>query len=280
VTITRDLPAPDALDDVAHRGVRSGPLKLALRAPSRDGGALRAFGARCSCGCGRRLRHGDRRADRRARTARKLVAEMEALSFGTDDNEYRRAFLFEGVSWRNQYTRVVHGELTSDQILPDAAWIEWRSGVRPAVRQARREPVRVAAAPPREFPRDIVASTQPVVEHARTAAAKASSDELARRIRTMLDGRDGVTEGTTFDAVAWMVNGNVACGVMGDDLLVRVDVSDRDRLLAEAHVHPVTTGTRTMRGFVAVDADAIAGEGELARWLDAAACYAAWLPPK
>jgi hypothetical protein len=98
---------------------------------------------------------------------------------------------------------------------------------------------------------------------------------------TMLDGRDGVTEGTLFGAVAWMVNGNVACGVIGDDLLVRVDVCDHDRLLlAEAHVHPVTTGTRTMRGFVAVDADAIAREGELARWLDAAAGYAAWLPPK
>jgi hypothetical protein len=212
--------------------------------------------------------------------ARKLVAEMEALSFGTDDNEYRRAFLFEGVSWRNQYMRVAHGELTSDQILPDAAWTEWRSGVRPAVRQARREPVRAAAAPPREFPRDIVPATQPAVEHARTVAAKASSDKLARRIRTMLDGRDGATEGTLFGAVAWMVNGNVACGVMGDDLLVRVDVSDRDRLLAEAHVHPVTTGTRTMRGFVAVDVDTIASEGELARWLDAAVAYAAWLPPK
>jgi hypothetical protein len=87
----------------------------------------------------------------------------------------------------------------------------------------------------REFPRDIVPPTQPVVEHART---------------------------------------------LGDDLLVRVDVSDRDRLLAEAHVRPVTTGTRTMRSFVAVDADAIAGEGELARWLDAAGGYAAWLPPK
>jgi hypothetical protein len=35
-----------------------------------------------------------------------------------------------------------------------------------------------------------------------------------------------------------------------------------------------------VRGFVAVDADAIAGEYELARWLDAAAGYAGWLPPK
>jgi hypothetical protein len=157
---------------------------------------------------------------------------MEALSFGTDHDEYRRAFLLEGVSWRNQYTRVVHGGLTSDQILPDAAWIEWRSAVRPAVRQARREPVRAAPPPPREFPVDIVPPTQPVVEDARTAATAASSDEVTRRIRTMLDGRDGMTEGTTFDAVAWMVNGNVACGVMGDDLLVRIDVCDRDRLLA------------------------------------------------
>jgi hypothetical protein len=35
--------------------------------------------------------------------------------------KYRRAFLFEGVSWRNQYTRVVHGELTREQIRQDAA---------------------------------------------------------------------------------------------------------------------------------------------------------------
>jgi hypothetical protein len=116
---------------------------------------------------------------------------MEALSFGTDEDEYRRAFLLEGVSWRNQYTRVVHGELTSDEILPAAAWIQWRSAVRPAVRQARREPVRVTSPPPREFVLDIARSTQPVVEDARVPAATASSDELARHIRTMLDGRDG-----------------------------------------------------------------------------------------
>jgi len=37
---------------------------------------------RCSCGCGRKLRLRDHRANARARTARKLVAEMEALCFG------------------------------------------------------------------------------------------------------------------------------------------------------------------------------------------------------
>jgi hypothetical protein len=68
-----------------------------------------------------------------------LVDEMQALGFETDDDEYRRAFLFEGISWRNQYTRLVHGELTRDQLRSGAAWATWRSGARVAVREARRE---------------------------------------------------------------------------------------------------------------------------------------------
>ena len=70
---------------------------------------------------------------------------MEALAFGDDDDEYRRAFLFEGVSWRNQYTRVVHGELTVEQIRSDAAWRTWRNGARAAVRSARRRQRRVSS---------------------------------------------------------------------------------------------------------------------------------------
>ena len=49
-------------------------------------------------------------------------------------DEYRRAFLFEGVSWRNQYVRVVHGELSRDQTRSDDAWATWKSGARIALR--------------------------------------------------------------------------------------------------------------------------------------------------
>jgi hypothetical protein len=108
----------------------------------------------------------------------------------------------------------------------------------------------------------------------------ASSEELAQRIREVVGGRDGVTEGTTFGCVAWMVNGNVACGVVGDKLLVRVDRCECERILAEAHAQPMTRGTRTMRGFVTVGSEAIADDAELARWIDTATGYAAWLSPK
>jgi TfoX/Sxy family transcriptional regulator of competence genes len=263
---------------------------------------------RCSCGCGRKVRLRDLRANARARTARKLVAEMEALSFETDDDEYRRAFLFEGVSWRNQYTRIVHRELAPQQIREEALWRNWSSGARLAVIEARRGAVPAAASPPGEDALDSVASTkavikpersagdtaeavikpersagdtaEAVIKPERSAVDTAGSEELARRIREVMDGRDGVTEGEMFGGGAWMVNGNMACGTAGDSLVVRVAPSDRDRVLAEAHVHPLMRGKRTMRGFVTVDSAAIADDADLTRWIDAAAGYAAWLPPR
>lgn len=204
---------------------------------------------------------------------------MEALSFSADPDEYRRAFLFEGVSWRNQYVRVVHGELTRDEIRQDALWTTWYGGACPAVRQARREPGRVAATPQHEDTPD-GAPPPPVVENALPAVEIAPSDELVLRIREVMSGRDGVTEGRMLGIVAWMVNGNIACGSMGDDLVVRVANCDRDRILADEHVRSMTMGRRTMRGFVTVDSAAIADDAELARWIDASAGYAAWLPPR
>jgi TfoX/Sxy family transcriptional regulator of competence genes len=103
----------------------------------------------------------------------------------------------------------------------------------------------------------------------------APSEELAQRISDALAGRDGVSEGTTFGCVTWMVHGNVACGVAGDKLLVRVGRCDLERIVVQAHVQPMKRGARTMRGFVTIDSDAITDDAQLARWIDAATAYAA-----
>ena len=108
----------------------------------------------------------------------------------------------------------------------------------------------------------------------------AYSEELAQRIRDVIGGRDGVTEKKMFGGIGWMVNGNMACGTMGDNLLVRLDRDDDERILAEPHVALMQMGARTMKGFYTVDAVAIADDGELARWIDSGAAYAASLPPK
>lgn len=108
----------------------------------------------------------------------------------------------------------------------------------------------------------------------------AYSEELAQRVRDLIGGRDGVTERKMFGGIGWMVNGNMACGTMGENLLVRLDRDDTDRLLADPHVQLMQMGARTMRGFFTLDAAAIADDAALASWIDAGAAYATSLPPK
>ena len=108
----------------------------------------------------------------------------------------------------------------------------------------------------------------------------AYSEELAQRIRDVIAPRDGITERKMFGGIAWMIDGNMACGAMGESLLVRLDREDSDRILAEPHVALMQMGERTMRGFFTVDGAGIADDAELARWVDAGAAYASSLPPK
>ena len=108
----------------------------------------------------------------------------------------------------------------------------------------------------------------------------AYDEALAERVRSTIGGRDAVTERKMFGGIAWMVGGNMACGVIDDDLCVKLSAEDAERALAEPDTRPFEMGGRTSRAFVVVSAGALAGEAELARWVDAGADHAASLPPK
>lgn len=108
----------------------------------------------------------------------------------------------------------------------------------------------------------------------------AYSEELAARIEAAIADRDGVTRRAMFGGVAWMVNGNMACGTLGEDLMVRLPVDDAEAALAEPDVGPMEFTGRAMRGFVTVRAQGLIDDGALARWVDAGADHAASLPPK
>jgi TfoX/Sxy family transcriptional regulator of competence genes len=105
-------------------------------------------------------------------------------------------------------------------------------------------------------------------------------EALAERVRGVIGARDGVTERRMFGAVAWMLRGNMACGVIREDLLVRLGPEDTERALAEPHTKPFDMGPRVARGMILVDQAALGADAELASWIDAGAAYAATLPPK
>jgi len=105
-------------------------------------------------------------------------------------------------------------------------------------------------------------------------------DDLALRVRDRLNGRQGVTDRKMFGGIAFLINGNMACGVLNDDLIVRLEHEEAERALNEPHTRAFDVNGRPMRGFLFVAPDGIEADDQLTRWVDAGANHASSLEPK
>jgi TfoX/Sxy family transcriptional regulator of competence genes len=108
----------------------------------------------------------------------------------------------------------------------------------------------------------------------------AFDEALAERVRAALTGRADLSERRMFGGIAFMLAGNMAIGIVGDDLMVRLDPADAERALAEPHVRPMDFTGRQAKNMVFVDSQGTASDEDLASWVDAGADYASSLPPK
>ena len=106
----------------------------------------------------------------------------------------------------------------------------------------------------------------------------AYDEALAERIRTIIAARSDVTERKMFGGIAWMLGGNMACGVLGEDVLVRLAHDDADRALAEPNTRVFDMTGRPARGMVVVSGASVTGDADLAQWIDAGADHVASLP--
>ncbi len=104
--------------------------------------------------------------------------------------------------------------------------------------------------------------------------------KLADRVRAELAGLDGVTEKRLFGGVAFFVSGNMACGVHGRELIVRLDPEAAEAALAEPNTRVFDVTGRTMKGWLLVQPKGLVVPELLARWVRRAVEFAATLPPK
>jgi TfoX/Sxy family transcriptional regulator of competence genes len=96
----------------------------------------------------------------------------------------------------------------------------------------------------------------------------AFDEGLAERIRGVLDVRSDVDERRMFGGISFMVAGKIACGVMGDDLMVRVERADAEALVAsEPGARRFDMAGRPMKGWLLVAPEATADDGDLERWV-------------
>ena len=109
----------------------------------------------------------------------------------------------------------------------------------------------------------------------------AFDEGLAERVRAVLDRRSDVEDRRMFGGIAFLVAGNMACGVTGEDLMVRMRPEDAAGLLeSEPDTRPFDMTGRPMRGWVLVAPEATADDGDLERWVRRGEEFAASLPPK
>jgi TfoX/Sxy family transcriptional regulator of competence genes len=108
----------------------------------------------------------------------------------------------------------------------------------------------------------------------------AYDEQLAERVREEIGAHDQVSERKMFGGIGFMVSGNMAVGVIGEELIVRLDPKDAEKALVDEGVREFDFTGRPMKGWIFVAPQATADDDELASWVDAGAGYAASLPAK
>ena len=108
----------------------------------------------------------------------------------------------------------------------------------------------------------------------------AYDEDLAGRIRDALGHGDDVVERKMFGGVAFMVGGNMACGVVGERLMLRLGEDGATTALEEQHVEPMDFTGRPMSTMVYVEPAGVATDAALAGWVARAVSFAESLPPK
>lgn len=104
--------------------------------------------------------------------------------------------------------------------------------------------------------------------------------QLAERIRAFADGHPGLSEKQMFGGIAFLVNGNMACGVTHERLMVRVGPEGHDKAMARPHTEEMDFTGRPIRGMLFVNPEGYASQEDLKDWVERGLKFASSLPPK
>ncbi len=108
----------------------------------------------------------------------------------------------------------------------------------------------------------------------------AYDEGLAQRIREVLDDLTGTREKKMFGGVCYLVDGNMACGVFKEFLIVRVGPDRYEKSLKIPGTRVFDITGKVMKGWVMVEEDAYADDDDLRGWVVKGVEFAQSLPPK
>lgn len=86
----------------------------------------------------------------------------------------------------------------------------------------------------------------------------AYDEDLANRIRELVQAESGLSEMRAFGGLAFLIDGNMAVSASGQGgLMLRVDPAETEVLLGEPHAQPFEMRGRAIRGWLRVDIEGL-----------------------
>lgn len=108
----------------------------------------------------------------------------------------------------------------------------------------------------------------------------AYNEGLAIRMRKALIETPEIIEKRMFGGIGFMLHGNLACGVIKDDLISRVGTENYGAALAKPHTKPFGFTGRPMKGWIAVGPEGYGSDYDLKGWVQIGVDFAGSLPAK
>jgi TfoX/Sxy family transcriptional regulator of competence genes len=108
----------------------------------------------------------------------------------------------------------------------------------------------------------------------------AYDEGVAQRLREIFEDRKDITEKRMFGGIAFLLSGNMCCGVVGDTLMARVGPDRYEEALSRPHAREMDFTGRPMRGLVYVSPDGFESDSDLRSWVALSESFAVSLPAK
>ncbi len=103
---------------------------------------------------------------------------------------------------------------------------------------------------------------------------------LAERVRFLLEAKPGFREKKMFGGVCFLLRGNMACGILNDDLIVRAGPQKYGDLLKLPNTREFDITGKPMKGWVMVSKEGHRTNEKLAFWVEQGVAFTLKLPAK
>jgi len=104
--------------------------------------------------------------------------------------------------------------------------------------------------------------------------------ELAEKIKALLEGQKGIDEKKMFGGVCFLLQGNMALGVLNSDLIVRVGPESYGESLRFPDARPFDITGKALKGWIMVSVEGHKKKQDLAYWVKQGLAFTSKLPAK